>query len=162
MGSYIIFQSKTPWSLYFPYGAVRQMTKQSSMEPQKLWVVIWVGLSGHWQKQEINETKWEVRKGKCDWFRWGRRPRGCTQLITSSGSPNTVSSLPFYLHLLLPVSWLIPSLPFCSFLPSLSNLFLSLSTLQSISESPNKLLLLFSSLSLAVWLVVLLISPFSQ
>lgn len=111
--------------------------------PPKLWVVIWVGLSGHWQKQEINKTNWEERKGKCDWLRWGFRLSGCTQLITSSGSPNTLSSLPLSSRQPIPHTFC-----FTVFLP--------------ISKGPNKLLFLFcTSHSLAVRAAGSSISRFS-
>lgn len=89
------------------------------MEPPKTLKSHLSWLSRHWQQQEINKTNWEGRKRKCDWLRWGFRLSGCTQLITSPGSPNTLSSSPhdmplilsFCLPLYLSSAWLLLSLP---------------------------------------------------
>lgn len=89
------------------------------MEPPKTLKSHLSWLSGHWQQQEINKTNWEGRKRKCDWLRWGFRLSGCTQLITSPGSPNTLSTSPhdmplilsFCLPLYLSSAWLLLSLP---------------------------------------------------
>lgn len=111
------------------------------MEPPKTLKSHLSWLSGHWQQQEINKTNWEGRKRKCDWLRWGFRLSGCTQFITSPGSPNTLSSSPhdmplilsFCLPLYLSSAWLLLSLPplFVFFsLPSLPRTFIQSQTLK--------------------------------
>ena len=107
------------------------------MESQKLWVVIWVWLLGHWLKQEINKTNWEERKGKCDWLRWGLGPYICAQLITSSGSPSTPSSIPFS-HSLSFIPPFSPTHPFF-YLCFPTNQFLWMSISQSSVLSPKAL-----------------------
>lgn len=104
-------------------------------------------LSGHWQKQEINKTNWEERKGKCDWLRWGFRLSGCTQLITSSGSPNTFPfppphHYPPFIHL-----YGLLVLPFALTLSSLRPLLLLFYSRSPIIRPTSFFHFLFPSLS---------------
>lgn len=127
-------------------------------------------LSGHWQKQEINKTNWEEREGKCDWLRWGFRLPGCTQLITSSGSPHTFPlppphHYPPFIHLygvlVLPFALTLSSLRPFLLLPlsyHQTHIFLSVSVSQFVFlSSKAHTNYYFSSVlysSLAVWAMV--------